>query len=181
MNRVGDVFGQSVRIGAGVVWAIPPTIDNGKVVVAALERKELLTMQTPSKLDFHWTILHPTVTRVAKSRFDTGHFADAVEAALKEVNDIVRAKVKARTGKELDGADLMNVAFSPKTPIIELDDLSTISGRNVQIGYMQIFAGAMTGIRNPKAHANITITPERAIHFLILASLLLHKLDELVK
>jgi hypothetical protein len=34
------------------------------------------------------------------------------------------------------------------------------------------------GIRNPKAHANITITPERAIHFLFLASLLLFKIDE---
>ena len=66
----------------------------------------------------------------------------------------------------------MNLAFSLQAPLIELDDLSTTSGKSVQTGYMQIFAGAMTGVRNPKAHANITITPERAIHFLFLASLL---------
>jgi len=43
---------------------------------------------------------------------------------------------------------------------------------------MQIFAGAMTGIRNPKAHANIVIDRNRAIHLLFLASLLFFKLDE---
>jgi len=32
---------------------------------------------------------------------------------------------------------------------------------------MQIFAGSMTGIRNPKAHSNITIDAPRAIHFCI--------------
>ena len=36
----------------------------------------------------------------------------------------------------------------------------------------------MTGIRNPKAHSNITIDPLRAIHFLYLASLLMYRIDE---
>lgn len=179
-NKVGDVFAQSVRVGGGTVWVLPPTIDNGAFVVAALERKRVLRMQMPmpAQQDSYWKILHPTVAKVAKSRFDAGHYADSVEAALKEVNDLVRGVVKNKTGKELDGSDLMNFAFSARTPVIELDDLSTISGKNIQIGYMQMFAGAMTGVRNPKAHANITITPERAIHFLFLASLLLSKLDE---
>jgi uncharacterized protein (TIGR02391 family) len=123
-------------------------------------------------------LLHPTIIRIAKSRFDSGHYADAVEAALKEVNDIVRLIVVDKTGRELDGSALMQCALSADKPVIELDDLSTASGRNIQVGYMQIFAGAMTGIRNPKAHANIIITPERAIHFLFLASLLLSKIDE---
>jgi len=59
-----------------------------------------------------------------------------------------------------------------------LDNISTKTGRNIQIGYMQLFSGAMTGIRNPKAHNNLTITPERAIHFMFLASLFMYKLDE---
>ncbi len=45
---------------------------------------------------------------------------------------------------------------------------------------MQVFAGAMTGIKNPKAHENIVIDEVKAIHFLFLASLLLHK-RELMK
>jgi len=43
---------------------------------------------------------------------------------------------------------------------------------------MQIYAGAMIGIRNPKAHANITIDAKRAKHHLHLASLLAYCFDE---
>jgi uncharacterized protein (TIGR02391 family) len=57
-------------------------------------------------------------------------------------------------------------AFSPKDPLVVLDDLSTESGRNAQQGYMQLYAGSMTGVRNPKAHANVTIDDIRARHFL---------------
>jgi hypothetical protein len=43
---------------------------------------------------------------------------------------------------------------------------------------LQIFARAMTGIRNPKARANAAIDAPRTLHFLFLASLLLFKIDE---
>jgi uncharacterized protein (TIGR02391 family) len=68
--------------------------------------------------------------------------------------------------------------FSPNQPILKLGDLSTTTGKDMQQGFMQIFAGAMTGVRNPKAHANIAIDPRRAVHFLFLASLLMFKIDE---
>ena len=72
----------------------------------------------------------------------------------------------------------MRAAFSPKNPIIVFEDLRSASGQDVQEGYMEIFAGSMIGIRNPKAHDNISITRNRAIHFLFLASLLVYKVDE---
>ncbi len=85
--------------------------------------------------------------------------------------------VSKKTGQELDGASLMQKAFSPNPPIlIALDDLSTESGKNDQQGHVQMFAGAMMGIRN--AHANLNITKERALHYLFLSSLLFSKLDE---
>ncbi len=125
-----------------------------------------------------WDLIHPAVASVARSRFDSEHYADAVEAAFKELNSIVKAKVKDADGREIDGASLMTTAFSVQNPVILLDDLTTTTGRDIQLGYMQIFAGAMTGIRNPKAHGNISIDEKRAIHFLFLASLLMSKLDE---
>jgi uncharacterized protein (TIGR02391 family) len=125
-----------------------------------------------------WGEIHPQIAEVAKSRFAAGHYADAVEAALKEVNDRLRAIVKKQLGQELDGRALMERAFSIKDPVLALDDLTTITGRNIQVGYMQIFSGCMTGIRNPKAHANITIDRLRGTHFLYLSSLLMHKIDE---
>ncbi|MFQ5778618.1 MAG: TIGR02391 family protein [Terriglobia bacterium] len=127
-----------------------------------------------------WPLMHPEIRRVAKEQFDDGHYAPAVLAAMIEVNSRVKKIVKVKTGKEWDGADLMRRAFSPNNPVIVLGDLSTESGHDMQQGYMEIFAGAMMGIRNPKAHENISITPERALHFLFLASLLMHRLDEAV-
>jgi len=127
-----------------------------------------------------WSLIHPSITGVAKSRFEAGHYADSVETAFKHINENVKVKVKRKTGNELDGSSLMNTAFSPRVPVITLDDLSTESGRNIQQGFMQIFAGAMTGVRNPKAHGVITIDKERATHFLFLASLLMYKLDEAI-
>src|SRR5207244_1545410 len=102
-----------------------------------------------------WSHLHPSIVGVARKRFEAGHYADAVEAALKHVNSLVKSLVRKSTGKELDGASLMHTAFSPKQPIIVLDDLSTISGQSIQQGYMELFAGAILGVRNPKAHANV--------------------------
>jgi uncharacterized protein (TIGR02391 family) len=139
--------------------------------------KALLPRQSDASIIF-WNLIHPTITSVARDRFDAGHFADSIEAALKEVNSNVKAKVKILTGKEFDGADLMNKAFSVKNPLIRLDDLGTLTGHSIQQGYLQLFAGSMIGIRNPKAHENIIIDSTRAIHFLFLASLLMYKLDE---
>jgi uncharacterized protein (TIGR02391 family) len=126
-----------------------------------------------------WSIIHASIAEVAQQRYRSRHFADAVEASFKHVNSTVKALVRKRTGNEYDGADLMRKAFSPNNPIITLADLSTESGRNEQQGYMDIFAGSMTGIRNPKAHANLNIDENRAIHLMCLASLLMHKLDEI--
>jgi uncharacterized protein (TIGR02391 family) len=125
-----------------------------------------------------WSLMNQEIVELAKPRFLAGHYADAVEAALKEINVRVKQRYKTATGDELDGVPLMRKAFTPSAPIIVLDDLSTETVRNVQQGYMELFAGSMAGIRNPKAHSNVIISPESAIHHLMLASLLLSKLAE---
>ena len=129
-------------------------------------------------VDYAWNLLHPRVQVVAQQRFSAGHYADAVEATLKELASVIRSLVLQRAGPELDGVSLMQTAFSPKNPIIVLADLSTQSGRDMQRGYMDLFAGTMAAIRNPKAHGNIVITAERALHLLFLASMLWYTLDE---
>lgn len=128
-----------------------------------------------------WKLLHPKVTEIAKPRFEAGHFADAVEAVFKELNSTVKAIYRETTGEELDGVHLMRRAFTPSSPVVILDDLTTESGRNIQQGYMDIFAGSMAGIRNPKAHENVVISADRAAHHLTLASLLFYKLEERTK
>lgn len=129
-------------------------------------------------IDSHWPLLHPTVVALGKPRMDAGHYADAVESCLKELNTSVKLKHQQATGQELDGVDLMRKAFKLDAPSIVLAPLVDETGKNIQRGYLDLFAGAMAGVRNPKAHGNIQITKERAIHFLFLASLLFFKLDE---
>lgn len=46
----------------------------------------------------------------------------------------------------------MKKTFSPNNPLIKLNAGISASEQNEQLGYMEIFSGAMTGIRNPRAH-----------------------------
>lgn len=125
-----------------------------------------------------WELIHPQITEVAKERMSDGYYADAVEAACKALNARVRDIVKAQTGEELDGAKLMQKAFSVDHPIIRIALGETVSARDTQQGYMQIFSGVMTGIRNPKAHDNEFITRDDALRKLIMISLLMFKIDK---
>jgi hypothetical protein len=41
-----------------------------------------------------WDMIHPEIVSVAKSRFDSGHYADCAEAAFKHLNGIVKSEFK---------------------------------------------------------------------------------------
>lgn len=131
-----------------------------------------------SSIDWFWDFVHPRIRALARPRFESGFFADAVEASFKEVNDSVKRIFREATKREADGAGLMTTAFSPVEPIILLSPMETESDRNIQQGYMHIFQGAMIGIRNPKAHGNLNPDGKKALHLISLASLLLCKIDE---
>ena len=159
----------------GFVTALAP---DSSVLKMLDDKPDQQEASTTVQDDANMATLHPVIRNVSEGRFADGYFADSVEAALKEINSRVKKAVRGSTGAELDGSTLMTTAFSVNKPVIVLDDLDTESGRNIQQGYMMIFTGSMIGIRNPKAHANVTITPERAMQFLHMASLLMSKLDE---
>ncbi len=127
-----------------------------------------------------WSLVHPSIAEVSKNRIKSGFYADAVEAACKCLNSRVRDIVQDKTGEELDGAALMRKAFSVQNPVIRIALPTSRSGQDTQQGYMEICAGVMTGIRNPKAHENETISKEDAIRKLIMISLLMYKIDQRV-
>jgi uncharacterized protein (TIGR02391 family) len=154
---------------------------------AMLEQIDLeISIESPEQArtgvsdDQLWPMLHPDVARVSRKLFEDGHYAEAAEAAFKEFNDTVKNVVKGLVSPAEDGVSLMRAAFNVgKNPsLITLDDVSSPTGANIQEGYTHMFAGAMMGIRNPKAHHNITITRARGIEFLFVASLFFNKLSE---
>jgi hypothetical protein len=96
-----------------------------KIEILRLRKKQATTPQLRPSVqepDAFWDLMHPKIVKISRSRFESGHFADAAEAAFKEVNDIVRQIVWEKIGKEFDGADLMCRAFSVEKPVIVLDD-----------------------------------------------------------
>jgi uncharacterized protein (TIGR02391 family) len=117
-----------------------------------------------------WTSIHPSIRLLAEPRFESKHFADGVEAAFKEVNDIIKKAYKLKTGQEEDGDALMRKAFSVNNPVFKFSPNVSQSDKSIQQGYMDMFAGAMKGIRNPKAHANLNVHPDEAWEMIVIAS-----------
>lgn len=133
--------------------------------------------QMDGSSDF-WNLLHPRVVQLARHRFINDFYADSVSICLREINSIVKNHVRQVINMELDGAPLMTRAFSANNPIIAFADLTTENGRNIQLGYMKIFEGAMIGIRNPKANENLYPDKIKSIHLLFIASFMFMKLQE---
>lgn len=117
--------------------------------------------------------LHPEIGRAASDLYRDEHYANAIEDAVKALNALVRL----RSGVELDGAQLMTTVFSPKDPILRFNDLADQSDKDEQQGFMMMFAGAVAGLRNPRAHKLIKDDPERALEFIAFVSLLAKLLD----
>lgn len=135
----------------------------------------------------NWEELHPRIRELSEIHFNNGLYGDAILTTLREINSIVKEEIRNQTGIEYDGVDLMRQAFSHSytngnltrtSRILFVPDLATMSRRNIQEGYMNIFVGAMCGIRNPKAHQNMNPDENKARHLLQLSSLLFVKLDE---
>jgi uncharacterized protein (TIGR02391 family) len=114
--------------------------------------------------------------RAASRRlFANAHYARAVEEAFKCLNNVVKEKSGL---DELDGDALMRQAFSANNPAMKLNRLRSTSEKNEQRGYMDLYAGAMTGIRNPRAHEDrLEDTPESALEMLTFANHLMRKLE----
>jgi uncharacterized protein (TIGR02391 family) len=120
--------------------------------------------------------LHPLVKEVSGPLYRDGHYAQAILEAFKALNSHVKTKARR---PDLDGRDLMAKAFRKESPILRLTPLATQSDMDEQDGFMLIFMGAMAGIRNPKAHDNVSQPDQhRALEYLALASLLCRRVDE---
>ncbi len=115
------------------------------------------------------------IRKVSRALYMDGHYTSAIFEAYKAVNNMVKEK----SGIQGDGQDLMARAFNEQNPILSLNRLSTQSEIDEQTGFRFIFMGAMTGIRNPKAHDTVVQRdPIRTLQYLALADLLATRIEE---
>lgn len=123
--------------------------------------------------NFEKLITDKALRSKVKKLFDDGHHARAVEEAFKYLDNTV-LRLSKTTG--LSGSALMKKVFSPNNPLIKLNAGISASEQSEQLGYMEIFSGVMTGIRNPRAHdSDWEDTEERAMQLLVLANHLICK------
>lgn len=134
--------------------------------------------------NYFWDMIHPIIEKISRKLFEDGHYANASEDAFIEINSRVKKLYKIvnfENDRIPDGVEAMNKVFSPNNPIIKFADITTDTGKNIQQGYMQMFAGAIAALRNPKAHENILLDREECKKRLVFASMLMDKLDEGVR
>lgn len=142
-----------------------------------LERVFVAEMSRRGDLGFEH-LLHPRVEAAAYEQFRAGQLRNAVLDAFIAVFDFMRE----RTGLTTDGEALITQTFSVHKPLLVLDETETETGRNDQVGFMQIFQGAYKGIRNTKAHTlEHTLTPQSAARYLIFASQLADRVERAKK
>lgn len=143
------------------------------------ERKEIIYPDVPLK-QYFWEEVHPEIRKVSEHRYSSGHYADAVEAAFKEIIKRVKDHVNLSVTPHIDGDRAMNRAFGfeNQEPLIKFNNLQSDEEKDEQRGILNLFKG-IVGIRNRKAHENITLNdPLRAKEYVALASLLHRLFDE---
>lgn len=113
--------------------------------------------------------LHPAIAKASSNLFKDGHYSNAVEDAVKALNGLVRLNSGI---DDKDGMQLMEFVFSSNNPVLKINDLIDQSDKDEQKGFMYLFAGAVAGLRNPRAHKIIKDDPEMALEFIAFISLL---------
>ncbi|WP_440714247.1 TIGR02391 family protein [Gordonia sp. FQ] len=118
--------------------------------------------------------IHPDLPKKVRTLFDNGHWEESVFQAVK----FIEAEVKRIRREQGRGYKLMMNVFNEDNPKVRLNALTTESEIDEQKGFKFIFAGAATGIRNPRGHeVDVGYTPDEALDHLALASILLRRLD----
>lgn len=143
---------------------------------------EILSILTNIENTDRWSLIHPKISNVSKSLYLDGHYANAAEDAFIAINERVKGlfQILRPQDKVPDGDTAMTTVFSPNNPLVEFCDNSSETGKNIQKGFMQMLSGAMSALRNPKAHANIKLSADDAMRQLMFASMLMYKIDEAV-
>ena len=114
--------------------------------------------------------------QTCRNLFVDGHYAEAVRKAYTYIDNQVRDK----SGQvEKYGADLMHAVFSANKPLLKVNDLQTRSDWDEQKGYMEMLAGAMIGIRNPRSHEyDLVDRREEALELLVMANHFMRMLNK---
>jgi uncharacterized protein (TIGR02391 family) len=116
-------------------------------------------------------VVDAALRKATRTLYRDGHHAEAVGQAFKVVNNTVRKKAGTPAR---DGTPMMMVVFDRDRPVLRLNAGKSTTELDEQEGYKFVFAGAMMGIRNPRAHEHeLADDPAIALEMLVIANHLL--------
>lgn len=125
---------------------------------------------------------HPWIWSGAESLWQSGHYREAVEGAIRKLN----AETQNKLGrKDISETDLFNQAFSEQsasenTPRLHrMPDDGSKTFKSVQRGARMFAEGVFAGIRNPLAHeSEHDMTEQVALEYLASLSVLARWVEE---
>ncbi|MEX5718204.1 TIGR02391 family protein [Geodermatophilus maliterrae] len=126
--------------------------------------------------------LHPWIWSGARSLWQSGHYRESVEGAIKKLNAETQNKIGRR---DLSETDLFKQAFSKdaaapgKTRLRRMPPDGSKTYDSVQRGAMQLAEGIFAGIRNPLSHeAEAELSEQAALEYLAALSVLARWVDD---
>lgn len=125
--------------------------------------------------------LHPWVWSGAKSLWQSGHYREAVEGAIKKLNAETQNKIDRQ---DISETDLFNQAFSLDAPstgrarLRRMSDDKSKTYKSVQQGAMDFARGIFAAIRNPIVHkSEHELGDQEALEYLAALSVLARWVD----
>jgi uncharacterized protein (TIGR02391 family) len=123
--------------------------------------------------------VHADVLRFCKAELLEENYFHAVFEAMKSI----AAKIRAMSGLQSDGADLVQQAFgqSQSAPVLAINPLVTETEKGEQRGFANLLIGLFGTIRNPLAHnakVEWEMSEQDALDILTTVSLIHRKLDK---
>lgn len=155
--------------------------EDGKLRISSPARTLDEASQRASELRTELTRrqVHADVLSFCRAELLQENYFHAVFEATKSVAD----KIRAKSGKSQDGAELVDIVFGLKAPLLAFNSLQTETERSEQTGLMNLLKGLFGTFRNTTAHApkiKWRIDRQDAMDLLTLASLLHRRLDSAV-
>ncbi len=146
------------------------------IVRAAHELTDAVADDVEQIHPFDWRNIHPDLPSKVRRLYDDGYYAESAFEAFKYVEQEVKRAAGRRAGS---GFGLMMDVFNETAPTLQLNAGVSESEVDEQKGYRHMFAGAQSGIRNPRGHdTDVTDSPDLCLDHLAVASVLLRKLDD---
>lgn len=155
--------------------------DDGKVARAKAARTVDEALQRANRLSASLIArgVHADVLQFCRAELLKENYFHAVFEATKSI----AAKVRALSGLDGDGAELIQKAFGISKEglaILAINSLQTETDRGEQRGFVNLLTGLFGSVRNPLAHnakINWPMSEQDALDILTLTSLVHRKLD----